>query len=400
MPDPISGTRYDVIIAGARCAGASTALLLARAGLRVLVVDPSARGSDTLSTHALMRGAVLQLHRWGVLEEIRSAGTPEIRSTTFHYGDDEITIPIKERDGLDALYAPRRTILDAALVSAASRAGADVVHGRAVCGLLTDDRGRVVGARISAPDRETLEVRADLVVGADGINSRVARLLDAPITHSAPHATASIYGYWKNLGLEGNHWYYEIGSAVGSIPTNGGETCVFASVPPARFEAGRRHGLEGLYSDVLRKVSDDLSTRVADSGGPGKLRAFAGVPGFLRQGAGPGWALVGDAGYFRDPLTAHGISDALREAEFLARSVIDGREDALLEYDDGRYARVRGFFEVTDRIASFDWDMDEVKEHHMVLAKEMNALIDMQRGFGEGAAPDPASVAVAVSGGV
>ena len=400
MPDPISGTRYDVIIAGARCAGASTALLLARAGLRVLVVDPSARGSDTLSTHALMRGAVLQLHRWGVLEEIRSAGTPEIRSTTFHYGDDVITIPIKERDGLDALYAPRRTILDAALVSAASRAGADVVHGRAVCGLLTDDRGRVVGARISAPDRETLEVRADLVVGADGINSRVARLLDAPITHSAPHATASIYGYWKNLGLEGNHWYYEIGSAVGSIPTNGGETCVFASVPPARFEAGRRHGLEGLYSDVLRKVSDDLSTRVADSGGPGKLRAFAGVPGFLRQGAGPGWALVGDAGYFRDPLTAHGISDALREAEFLARSVIDGREDALLEYDDGRYARVRGFFEVTDRIASFDWDMDEVKEHHMVLAKEMNALIDMQRGFGEGAAPDPASVAVAVPGGV
>ena len=400
MPDPISGTRYDVIIAGARCAGASTALLLARAGLRVLVVDPSARRSDTLSTHALMRGAVLQLHRWGVLEEIRSAGTPEIRSTTFHYGDDVITIPIKERDGLDALYAPRRTILDAALVSAASRAGADVVHGRAVCGLLTDDRGRVVGARISAPDRETLEVRADLVVGADGINSRVARLLDAPITHSAPHATASIYGYWKNLGLEGNHWYYEIGSAVGSIPTNGGETCVFASVPPARFEAGRRHGLEGLYSDVLRKVSDDLSTRVADSGGPGKLRAFAGVPGFLRQGAGPGWALVGDAGYFRDPLTAHGISDALREAEFLARSVIEGREDALLEYDDGRYARVRGFFEVTDRIASFDWDMDEVKEHHMVLAKEMNALIDMQRGFGEGAAPDPASVAVAVPGGV
>jgi len=400
MPDPIRDTRYDVIIAGARCAGASTALLLARAGLRVLLVDPAARASDTLSTHALMRGAVLQLHRWGVLDEIRSAGTPEIRSTTFHYGDEVIAIPIKERDGLDALYAPRRTVLDAALVDAASDAGAEVAHGRAVSGLLTDDRGRVIGARMSGSDRETVTIRADLVIGADGINSRVARLLNAPVTHSAPHATASIYGYWKNLGLEGNHWYYAIGSAVGSIPTNGGETCVFASIPPARFEARRRDGLEELYSEVLREVSEDLARRVAGSGGPGKLRAFAGVPGFLRRGAGPGWALVGDAGYFRDPLTAHGISDALREAEFLARSVIDGREEALHAYDEARYERVRGFFEVTDRIASFDWDMDEVKEHHMVLAKEMNALIDMQRGFGAPTANHLASATASVPGGV
>jgi flavin-dependent dehydrogenase len=350
-----------------------------------------------------MRGAVLQLHGWGVLDEIRSNGTPEIRSTTFHYGDEVIAIPIKERDGLDALYAPRRMILDAALADAASDSGAEVVHGRAVSGLVTDDRGRVIGARVSGSDRETVTVEADLVIGADGINSRVARLVDAPVTHSATHATASIYGYCKNLGLEGNHWYYAIGSAVGSIPTNGGETCVFASIPQARFEAGRRQGLDGLYSEVLREVDEDLAARVAGSGGPAKLRAFAGVPGFLRQGAGPGWALVGDAGYFRDPLTAHGISDALREAEFLARSVIEGREEALYAFDEGRYERVRGFFEVTDRIASFDWNMDEVKEHHMVLAKEMNALIDMQRGFGgsnaSGLAAAPQAVA-AVSGGM
>lgn len=402
MTDQINETRYDVIIAGARCAGASTALLLAREGLRVLVVDPAARGSDTLSTHALMRGAVLQLHRWGVLEEIRSAGTPAIRSTTFHYGDEVITIPIKARDGLDALFAPRRTVLDAALVAAASAAGAEIAHGRAVSGLVTDDRGRVIGARVSGSDRETVTVKADLVIGADGINSRVARLLNVPVTHSVPHSTASIYGYWKDLGLEGNHWYYERGAAVGAIPTNGGETCVFASVPPARFEAGRRNGLQDLYSDVLHEVSGGLARRVSDSGGPGKLRAFAGVPGFLRQGAGPGWALVGDAGYFRDPLTAHGISDALREAEFLARSVLDGREEALLAYDEGRYERVRGFFEVTDRIASFDWDMDEIKDYHMILAKEMNALIELQRRFGErttcGFAAAPPTAAAAAGG--
>jgi flavin-dependent dehydrogenase len=127
------------------------------------------------------------------------------------------------------------------------------------------------------------------------------------------------------------------------------------------------------------------------------------VPGFLRKSAGPGWALVGDAGYFRDPLTAHGISDALREAEFLARAVIEGREEALYAFDEGRYERVRGFFEVTDRIASFDWNVDEVKEQHMVLAKEMNALIELQRGFGgsnaSGLAAAP-QAAAAVSGGI
>jgi 2-polyprenyl-6-methoxyphenol hydroxylase-like FAD-dependent oxidoreductase len=384
MPDPISDTRYDVIIAGARCAGASTALLLARAGLRVLVVDPAARGSDTLSTHALMRGAVLQLHRWGVLDEIRSVGTPEIRSTTFHYGDEVITIPIKERDGLDALYAPRRMILDAALADAACQAGAEIVHGRAVNGLVTDDRGRVIGARISGGDGATAVVRADLVIGADGINSRVARILNVPVTHSAPHATASIYAYWKDLDLEGNHWYYEIGAAVGAIPTNGDETCVFASIPRSRFEAERRGGLRSLYGAVLKQVSGDLANRVSGSLGPGKLRAFAGVPGYLRKAAGPGWALVGDAGYFRDPLTAHGITDALREAGVLACSVIAGRESALHEYDEGRYDRVRGVFEVTDRIASFDWDMDRVKEDHRILAREMNALIDTQRAFAGG----------------
>jgi 2-polyprenyl-6-methoxyphenol hydroxylase-like FAD-dependent oxidoreductase len=397
MAMEISSNRYDVIVAGARCAGASTAMLLARAGLRVLVVDPARRGSDTLSTHALMRGAVLQLHRWGVLDAIRSAGTPPIRTTTFHYGEEEITVPIKERDGVDALFAPRRTVLDASLAHAASEAGAEIVHGCSVTDLVTDDHGRVTGAWISSFDRETMAVAADLVIGADGINSRVAKILNAPVTHSVPHATASIYGYWKDLRLDGNHWYYEVGAAVGSIPTNGGETCVFASMPPARFEAERRQGLEAVYSTVLRDVSEDLAARVSSSGGPGRLRAFAGTPGFLRKAAGPGWALVGDAGYFRDPLTAHGITDALREAEYLARSVIDGDESALHAYETGRIDRVRGFFEVTDRIAAFDWDMEQVKEDHMLLAREMNALLDLQRDFGDWPSADPASAPVSAA---
>lgn len=381
MQEQISLDRYDVIIAGARCAGASTAMLLARQGLRVLVVDPAKRGSDTLSTHALMRGGVLQLHRWGVLDAIRAAGTPAIRTTTFHYGDEVISIPIKERDGVDALYAPRRTVLDEALADAATAAGAEVVYGRSLVDLIMGDDGRVRGARIAGSDQQPRDVAADLVIGADGIRSRVARLLELGLEHTVPHTTASIYGYWKELGLEGNHWYYELGAAVGSIPTNDDETCVFASVPQDRFEAERENGLEPLYREILGDVSADLAKRVAASSGPGKLRAFAGTPGFLRRAAGPGWALVGDAGYFRDPLTAHGITDALRDAEILARAVAESTDEALVRYDEERYERVRGFFEITDRIASFDWDMDQVKEDHLVLAREMNGLVETQRAF-------------------
>src|SRR5580765_1213789 len=128
----VPSSRYDVVVVGARPAGAATAMLLARAGLRVLVVDRGRYGTDTLSTHALMRGGVLQLHRWGVLDAVVGAGTPPVRRTTFRYGGEEIVIPIKASHGVDALYAPRRTVLDRLLVDAAVEAGAEVRYGVAV----------------------------------------------------------------------------------------------------------------------------------------------------------------------------------------------------------------------------------------------------------------------------
>jgi len=119
---------YGAVVVGARCAGAATAMLLARAGVDVLVVEQAARGSDTLSTLAMMRAGVLQLSRWGLLDAIRAAGTPRIQTTTFHYGSDAVEIRIKPRDGVDALYAPRRTLLDPLLADAAAAAGADVAY--------------------------------------------------------------------------------------------------------------------------------------------------------------------------------------------------------------------------------------------------------------------------------
>src|SRR5688572_29646556 len=115
--EPIAGT-FDAVVVGSRCAGAATAMLLARAGQRVLVVDRGEYGADILSTHALMRGAVLQLRHWGLLPRIVDAGTPAVRSTTFHFGADTLLVAIKAKYGVDALYAPRRTVLDPILVDA------------------------------------------------------------------------------------------------------------------------------------------------------------------------------------------------------------------------------------------------------------------------------------------
>ena len=121
--------RTDVVVVGARAAGAATAMLLARAGLDVVVVDRGREGSDTLSTHALTRGAVIQLNRWGLLDSIRAAGTPAVRRSTVHLVSGDTVIDIPPGDGIDALYAPRRTVLDPLLVDAARTAGATVHFG-------------------------------------------------------------------------------------------------------------------------------------------------------------------------------------------------------------------------------------------------------------------------------
>ena len=390
VQSPITRDRYDVVIAGARCAGASTAMLLARQGMRVLVVDPTSRGSDTLSTHALMRGGVLQLHRWGVLDAIRASETPTIRTTTFHYGEEAIEVSIKERDDVDGLYAPRRTVLDAILCDAALAAGAEVVHGHSVVDVIRASDGRIRGANIAGADQDMIDIAADLVIGADGVRSRVARILEAELDYTVLHTTASIYGYWKDLGWEGFHWLYNIGGAVGSIPTNDGDTCVFASLPPTRFEEERTNGLDALYHAVLSGVSPELARSVNASEASGKLRAFAGTTGFLRRASGPGWALVGDAGYFRDPITAHGITDALRDAELLARAVAEGGDGALAGYQETRDDLVKGLLDVTDHIASFEWDLDEAKEDHLVLSREMNAEVGLLRALDQEFVAPPA----------
>jgi flavin-dependent dehydrogenase len=370
-------SEYDAIVVGARCAGAATAMLLARAGLRVLAIDRGRYGSDTLSTHALMRGGVVQLHRWGLLERLVAEATPTIRATSFHYGEELIKIAIKPRGGIGGLYAPRRTVLDRLLVDAAREAGVDVVHRTRAIDLLRSEDGRVEGAVIEQPGQEARSVRAGIVVGADGMHSRVARLVGAEHYRAGRHATAVIYGYWAGLDLDGYHWYYRPGVSAGVIPTNDGLACVFASMPPQRYRDEMGRGLEETYHAALAESAPELPDLLDRAQRTGALWSFPGVAGYLKQSAGPGWALVGDSGFFKDPLTAHGITDALRDAELLARAVIRGGDVALADYQTERDQFAEQMLAVTDDIASFEWDLEQVKALHLTLSKEMKREVQM-----------------------
>lgn len=369
---------YDAIIVGARCAGAATAMLLARAGLKVLAIDRKPYGSDTLSTHALMRPAVLQLWRWGLLDPLLKAGTPLIETTTFHYGEEEITIPLAPNGDLPGLIAPRRTVLDRILVDAARKAGAEILHEVAVGDLFADTRGRVRGIEIRAAGRASLRVSADIVVGADGVGSLVAKCVDAQPSRRGVVSAAHVYGYAPVEAGAGYHWYFRDGIAGSFIPTNDGLACIVASVPTGLFDQRFRLGHARARMDVLEALSPALAGQAARAPKDARLQAFRGAPGYIRQPHGPGWALVGDAGFFRDPITSHGISDALRDAESLARAILDGSEAAFTDWQQQRDMIANQILDTTDAIAGFDWTLNELGERHRrfsaVLKAEVQAL--------------------------
>jgi flavin-dependent dehydrogenase len=222
---------YDAVVVGARPAGAATALLLARQGLRVLVVERGQYGTDTLSTHALMRAGVVQLLKLGVLGGIIKQATPPVRSASFIYDGEETTVPVKPRDGIDALYAPRRTVLDRALVDGAIRAGAIFSFGTTIADVMREGDGRVSGVVVRRDSGISRSIRAGLVIGADGVRSAIAPLVHAAVTRRADAAAATMYGYWAGVPVEGYRWYFRPGLSGGAIPTNNGLTCISPGAP-------------------------------------------------------------------------------------------------------------------------------------------------------------------------
>ncbi|MGY1602177.1 FAD-dependent oxidoreductase [Geodermatophilus sp. SYSU D00815] len=377
---------WDAVVVGARVAGASTAMLLARAGLRVLCVDRARAGSDTVSTHALMRAGVLQLDRWGLLDAVRAAGTPPVRRVVFSYGDERVTVSLRPGPGFDALYAPRRTVLDPLLADAAARAGATVRHGTPVTGLLRGSDGRVTGVAVRTRDGGVREERAPLVIGADGRSSLVAAGVRAATRYAGRAATEVLYGYFAGMPAEGYEWLYRPGASAGAIPTDDGLTCVFAGGAPATVQPlvrarGPQEALRALAAAA------PLGPVLAAARPVGAVRHVRGTPAHLRVPYGPGWALVGDAGCWKDPLSTHGMSAALRDAELLARAVLSAprpgraQQEALAGYAAVRDALTLPVLRVVERIAAHDWDLREVRGLLRAMASAMAEEVELLEGL-------------------
>jgi 2-polyprenyl-6-methoxyphenol hydroxylase-like FAD-dependent oxidoreductase len=356
-------TEYrDVVVVGARCAGAATALLLARAGHDVLAVDRATFPSDVLSTHGLVRGGVVQLQRWGLLDAVLSSGAPAVREVAFHRDGAAARLTVKERAGVDLLVAPRPHVPDALLAEAARSAGAEVREGVGATELLVDPTGRVTGLVVRDRAGRETEVLARWVVGADGLRSWVARQAAAPVVESFGADTSTFCTY-----VEADWPAYEFHVAdqafAGVFPTHDGTASVWLERPAALLADVRGAGRSRLdaWLAQLDVVAPDLARRVRAGRVREPLRGTAGLPNYLRAPAGPGWALVGDAGYHRDPITGHGITDAFRDAELLAVALDSALRDdspecedaAVTRYGQERDLALRATFDLTRGIAAF-----------------------------------------------
>lgn len=359
---------YDALIVGARTAGAATAMLLAAAGARVLVVDRAEPGTDTMSTHALTRAGTMQLAKWGLLAKVRAAGTPAITRTTLHYGAESLPLAIRPDADIDGLVTPRRTVLDPIIADAARDAGAEIFYETSLRDIVRDASGRVSGAVLVGPGGRTVDVSTRVVIGADGRRSTVARRLDVPVVKRSRHAAAHVYTYLAGVADTGTHLHFRKGFGVGLMPTNEGLHCIVASMTPERFLSSRR---ELMSEDGFRSFTSRHIPELRDTIGAAHIVArpigFAGEHGYVRRSHGPGWALVGDASYFKDPVTAHGMTDALRDAELLADAVLRGGDAALASYQSARDDLSTELFAVTDKIASMAWSLDELKMLHLRL---------------------------------
>lgn len=370
----------DVVVVGARCAGAATAMLLARAGHDVLAVDRAVFPSDTVSTHVIARTGMVQLLRWGLLPAVLVSGAPPLRSVEFHTPGGVVTQTVKDRHGVDHLLAPRRIILDPILQRAALGSGARIATGVGVDDVIRDAGGRVVGVR-GHDDEGPIEIRARYVVGADGLGSRVARSVGAPVTLTRPASGSAQYAYFSGdwTAIE---QHVGAGGLAGVFPTHGGEACIWICSPEQAVRDHRRtYAVEPAFSALLAEVAPGLADRVHASTRTSPVRGMLRMPNQFRQASGPGWALVGDAGYHRDAITGYGISDAFRDAELLAAALDEALRDptgeagALAAYGQTRDDMARELFDITYELATFPGTA-----RFLELQKQLARAIDEQAG--------------------
>ena len=312
---------YDVIVVGARAAGSPTAMQLARDGYRVLVVDKASFPSDTMSGHYIHQPGVASLARWGLLDRVVRSNCPPIGRVTFDLGPFALTGSAPPAGEVAAAYAPRRTVLDKILVDAAAEAGAEVREGFATTEIVRDG-DRVVGIRGRAVGGATVTETARVVVGADGRHSLVARAVAPAEYRGVPALTCGYYSYWSDVPIKGAELYSREHRMIGAFPTNDGLTSIFVAAPRREFYAFRAD-VEASFLASLELVPS-LAERVRSGRRVERFAGTADLGSVFRTPSGPGWALVGDAGYHLDPITGQGITDAFRDADLLAEALDAG----------------------------------------------------------------------------
>lgn len=360
MPD------VDVAIVGARCAGASLAMLLARAGLKIVLIDRGTLPSDKPdSTHLAHPPAIRRLREWGLLTQLEeSTRAPRILQYGLRDIGFDLMADLPPDSDIGFALAPRRWSLDGLLLQAAIDAGAELIHETSVAGLVTDS-GRVSGVRLKARGRSEATIRSRLVVGADGTHSTVADLVGAQKYWEKPVRLRSVWTYWPDTGIRNVPTWRDQNGYVFAWPTNEGQTLLGTAWKATEFPPRERQ--QDAYFEVLTRLAPNLRDRIKGMTPQGRWMTGS-VPNFFRQSYGPGWALVGDAGYSRDPATASGITDAIRAADFLADSILawlgsgKSQESALREYQARRDRISRPFYEYTCDFASLTPYTEDVNE--------------------------------------
>jgi flavin-dependent dehydrogenase len=358
---------YDVIIVGARVAGAPTARLLAQRGYRVLCVDKATFPSETVSTHMITVEGSARLRRWGLLDRVAATNCPPVTNIVLdlefeRYGHFCLTgFPEPVDDGFAALYAPKRIVLDKLLVDAAAEAGAEIREGFSVREVLVED-GVVVGIRGRTQQGTEVTERAKVVVGADGMRSLVAATVGAAEYHVVPPKAFGYYTYWAGVPLKGLEFYTRPGSTVIAFPTNDDHAAVFVERPERDF-ADFRSDVGARYLDTVAAIAPDLAARIERGTLAHRYMGAGNRPNFFRRSSGPGWALVGDAGAHKDPITAQGITDAFRDADLLAEAIdtgLSGREPlaaALATYEERRNETLKPLYDfIVDHAAMNPFD--------------------------------------------
>lgn len=299
---------------GARCAGSPLAMLLARMGHHVLVVDRAQFPSETLSTHFIQPPGMARLRRWGLEDRIAESGAPAMTQGVFAFGETEMLAP----EGMfPTTFAPRRGVLDAMLVDAAREAGAEIREGIYVEDLVRED-GRVTGIVARDSDGQNVTELAKIVIGADGRNSTIAKLAEAPFIDFTDSLCCGYYGYWRGEFSGRAEFRLHDDRCLITFPTNGSQV-VIAIWSLDRFKEIRKSPAENVinaYSDVPHMAEALKQAELTE-----KVAGTADIPNFVRKAWGPGWALVGDALYHKDPTPADGMNDALRSSEVLATSI-------------------------------------------------------------------------------